>query len=148
MTRRSLSAGLVALTLSFGGVAVSGAASAARPDRPPVTAGAATALDRAAAALERVLDRQAVRFDRVAARLTDRAVDFPDDSIAYTTAAAAFSALSDRSELLADEAAAVTTRAELREVRRARVQILKDAAATRAALSAALDDVPAEELAG
>jgi hypothetical protein len=33
----------------------------------------------------------------------------------------------------------VTTRAELREVRRARVQVMKDAAVARAALAAALD---------
>jgi hypothetical protein len=142
---RSLAAGVVATTLSFAGVAVVGTASAARPTTPPITAGPTQALDRAAAALERVLDRQAARYDRVAERLAARAVTFPEDAEAYTTAADAFAALSDRAELLADDAAAVTTRAELREVRRARVQVLRDAAAVRAALGAALEADPVED---
>jgi hypothetical protein len=144
MIRRSLCAGLVAVTLSVGGVAVSSPVSATRPDGPPASTALTQALDRAAAALERSLDRQAARFDRVAGRLSERAVKFPDHAAAYATASSAFTALADRSELLADGAAAVTTRAELREVRRARVQILKDAAAARAALAAALDTEPVD----
>jgi hypothetical protein len=144
MIRRTFCTGLLAVTLSVGGVAVSGAVSAARPDGPPASAALTQALDRAAAALERSLDRQASRFDRLAGRLSERAVEFPDDAAAYTTASAAFTALSDRSELLADDAAAVTTRSELREVRRANVQILKDAAAARATLAAALDTEPVD----
>jgi hypothetical protein len=92
-----------------------------------------------------MLDRQAIRYDRSAVRFTHRAVLFPADAAAYTAAAAAFTDLSDRSEMLADEAAAVSTRADLREVRRARVQILKDAAAARTALKTALDTEPVEE---